>query len=149
MGSPQGPSQSQGRTVRVQRMSRQRRAVLADLHAHPQFRGAQDIHASLVEAGVNAGLATVYRNLQVLEESGQVDAIRATTGEVLYRACRGDTHHHHIICTSCGCAEEVEVKGVEQAIREVAATHNFLLSDHLLELLGLCENCAASSAPDS
>lgn len=128
-------------TAPQQRMSKQRRAILDDLEAHPIFRNARDIHTSLEKAGGSAGLATVYRNLQVLEEAGLVDGVRSESGEMLYRACADDEHHHHLMCSQCGRAEEVELDGMELAIQELASRHGYQLLDHTLELVGLCEQC--------
>lgn len=127
------------------RMSRQRREVLANLTRHPVFRSAQQIHASLTDAGSTTGLATVYRNLQVLEESGQVDALRSPGGEMLYRTCDADEHHHHLVCTTCGRAEEVELDGMEQVIQDLAKKYGYELLDHTLELVGLCAQCKNSA----
>jgi Fur family ferric uptake transcriptional regulator len=124
-----------------QRMSKQRKAVLDNLESHSTFRSAQEIHGSMENAGETAGLATVYRNLQVLEDSGLVDAIRGESGEMLYRSCTPGSHHHHLICTRCGRAEEVELDGLEQIMQDLAQSHGFELLDHTVELAGLCEQC--------
>ena len=122
-------------------MSKQRRAVLDNLESHSTFRSAQDIHASLESAGETTGLATVYRNLQVLEDAGLVDAVHGEGGEMLYRSCKAGTHHHHLICTKCGRAEEVELDGLEQIMQDLAQNHGFELLDHTVELAGLCGQC--------
>lgn len=124
-----------------QRMSRQRRAVLDNLAAHSVFRSAQDIHASMTEGEEVASLATVYRNLQLLEEAGLVDAVRARSGEMLYRSCEAASHHHHLICSECGRAEEVELDGMEQVIQQLAGSHGYELLDHTVEMIGLCHSC--------
>lgn len=123
------------------RMSKQRREVMENLAKHPVFRSAQDVHASLTQSGSRTGLATVYRNLQVLEESGHIDAMRSRSGEMLYRICEAQEHHHHLVCTKCGRAEEVELDGMEQAIQDLAVSHGYELLDHTLELLGVCGQC--------
>ncbi len=123
------------------RMSKQRREVMDNLAKHPVFRSAQDVHASLALSGSRTGLATVYRNLQVLEEAGQIDALRSRSGEMLYRICEAEEHHHHLVCTKCGRAEEVELDGMEQAIQDLAVSHGYELLDHTLELVGVCRQC--------
>lgn len=126
------------------RMSRQRREVLDNLAHHPVFRSAQQIHASLADSGSSTGLATVYRNLQVLEESGQVDALRSPGGEMLYRSCHVEEHHHHLVCTKCGRAQEVELDRMEQVIQDLAKKYGYELLDHTLELVGLCPQCRSA-----
>ncbi len=129
-----------------QRMTKQRRAVLAELERDPAFRSAQQIHATLEVSDTPVGLATVYRHLQVLEQAGQVDAVTLGGGETLYRLCERPGHHHHLVCQACGETEEFSVAGLEQAVRDLAADHGYLLQDHNLELFGLCGPCQKEQA---
>jgi Fur family transcriptional regulator, ferric uptake regulator len=117
--------------------------VLAGL---PGFSSAQDIHAELRGRGEHVGLTTVYRHLQVLCEDGQVDSISGPSGETLYRRCRSDAHHHHLICRNCGRSVEVEGKVVERWAEQVAAEAGFTDVGHTVELFGLCPDCGALDA---
>ena len=74
-------------TAQRPRATRQRAAVADILARTDEFRSAQQIHAALEAEGTKVGLATVYRNLQTLAESGAVDQVRSAEGELLYRAC--------------------------------------------------------------
>ena len=107
----------------------------------PGFSSAQQIHAELRERREPVGLTTVYRHLQVLSESGLVDAIRDASGEILYRRCQTDTHHHHLTCRTCGRSVEVEGKAVERWADEVARQAGFSEVGHTVELFGLCPDC--------
>jgi Fur family ferric uptake transcriptional regulator len=64
-----------GESAPVHRMTRQRAAVLDALATCTEFRSAQQWHEALRAAGNPIGLATVYRALQSLAESGEVDAL--------------------------------------------------------------------------
>jgi len=123
-----------------QRPTRQRRAVSAALAGIDEFRSAQEIHEVLRGRGEKVGLSTVYRTLQGLAESGQVDVLR-TGDEALYRACSGG-HHHHLVCRSCGRTVEVEGPTVERWADRVAAEHGFRDVSHTLEVFGTCAECA-------
>ncbi|MFZ1382613.1 MAG: Fur family transcriptional regulator [Scrofimicrobium sp.] len=127
--------------AQIQRMTKQRQAVLAALQGRNKFRSAQQVHLDLVSAGESVSLATVYRNLQILEESGQVDAVRGTDGEVLYRLCEDAGHHHHLVCTNCGHTEEVDLSAIEPLLSIVSEKKGFELTGHELELFGLCPKC--------
>ncbi len=107
----------------------------------PGFSSAQQIHAELRERGEPVGLTTVYRHLQVLSESGRVDAIRDASGEILYRRCQSDAHHHHLTCRTCGRSVEVEGKAVERWADDVARLAGFSQVGHTVELFGLCPDC--------
>ncbi|RJF44908.1 transcriptional repressor [Actinomyces sp. 2119] len=125
------------------RATRQRAAVADILKRTSEFRSAQQIHSALEAEGTKVGLATVYRNLQALADSGQVDQLRGTEGEVLYRACERVEHHHHIVCRRCGFTVEVAGGELETWIRRVPAQHGFTAMEHTAEFFGLCADCSA------
>ncbi|GAA3694873.1 Fur family transcriptional regulator [Microlunatus aurantiacus] len=111
--------------------------VLAELH---EFRTAQQIHDELRRRGDSIGLTTVYRTLQALSESGELDALRTADGETAYRRC-SDGHHHHLVCRSCGRTVEVSGPAVERWANAVAAEHGFREVSHDLEIFGTCGSC--------
>ena len=122
------------------RPTRQRRAVAEALASFDDFRSAQEIHTLLGERGENVGLATVYRTLQKLSEVGEVDMLRTEDGEAIYRACSA-THHHHLVCRSCGATVEVEGPAVERWTRAIADEHGYADISHTLEIFGTCARC--------
>ncbi len=127
-----------------QRTTRQRVAVAELLADAAEFRSAQEIHAALRSRGASVGLATVYRNLGNMAESGELDTLVRDDGETLYRRC-SDVHHHHLVCRGCGHTVEVVGPGVERWADAVAAEHGFSAVSHQLELFGLCAQCRAAA----
>jgi Fur family transcriptional regulator, ferric uptake regulator len=127
-------------STELRRPTRQRRAVSAALDAVDDFRSAQDIHDLLKQRGENVGLTTVYRTLQALSDSGEVDVLRNDDGEALYRRC-SDGHHHHLVCRSCGRTVEVAGPTVERWSDKVAAEHGYTDVSHTLEIFGTCGSC--------
>jgi Fur family ferric uptake transcriptional regulator len=138
-------SRPPGRGTRM-RGTRQAEALHTALADMPAFSSAQDIHAELRRRGERIGLTTVYRQLQVLAEDGEVDAIRDQSGETLYRRCETSGHHHHITCRSCGRSIEVEGSAVERWARRVAAEAGFADVDHTVEIFGRCPDCARNTS---
>ena len=122
------------------RPTRQRRAVAACLDSFDDFRSAQDIHDLLRRTGGNVGLSTVYRTLQALADTGEVDVLRTEDGEAIYRRC-STTHHHHLVCRECGRTVEVEGPAVERWADTVAGEHGFRDISHTLEIFGTCPEC--------
>lgn len=127
------------------RLTRQRVAVAALLAQTEGFCTAQQVHDLLKQRGQSIGLATVYRQLQSLAESGEVDAVRQPEGEVAYRQCEQTSHHHHLICRNCGTAAEISASVVESWAERVAAEHGFTDAGHEVELYGLCDRCSTPS----
>lgn len=128
------------------RPTRQRRAIAAAMETFEDFRSAQEIHGLLARAGEQVGLSTVYRALQALAESGEIDSLRTEAGEAIYRRCSG-THHHHLVCRSCGATIEVEGPAVEKWTRSVAAEHGYSDLSHNLEIFGTCDSCRPLPTP--
>lgn len=122
------------------RPTRQRLAVAEVLASFDDFRSAQEIHDLLGQRGERVGLATVYRTLQSFADAGELDVLRTEEGEAIYRRC-STTHHHHLVCRSCGATVEVEGPAVERWTNAIAAEHGYSDLSHTLELFGICPAC--------
>ncbi len=128
------------------RSTRQRAAVAAALAEVDEFRSAQELHDMLKHRGDSVGLTTVYRTLQSLADAGEVDVLRTSDGEAVYRRCSTDDHHHHLVCRLCGKAVEVEGPAVEKWAESVARDHGFTDVGHTVEIFGTCDECTAARA---
>lgn len=133
----------------MKRNTWQREAVTAALAAQDAFVSAQQLHSILREGGTGIGLATVYRALADMAAGGRADSLQSAEGEALYRACTPGEHHHHLICRSCGQAEEIEAVAVEEWAKSIAAEHGYTQPEHVVDVFGVCPACtaAAASAP--
>ena len=123
-------------------MTRQRAAVSNALSSADGFQSAQALYDAMRRSGESIGLTTVYRHLQALAESGEVDVLRTADGESVYRRCQGEDHHHHLVCRSCGATVEVTGAAVEKWAASVAAAHGFRDVTHTVEVFGTCSSCA-------
>jgi Fur family transcriptional regulator, ferric uptake regulator len=122
------------------RPTKQRLAVTEALSSAEGFHSAQEIHDLLGQRGESVGLATVYRTLQRLADAGEVDMMRTEDGEAIYRRC-SDSHHHHLVCRTCGRTVEVEGPTVERWARAIAEEHGYADVSHTLEVFGTCPAC--------
>jgi Fur family ferric uptake transcriptional regulator len=125
------------------RPTRQRSAVANALGEADTFRSAQHIHEVLRAAGERVGLTTVYRTLQAMADAGEVDVLRSD-GEAMYRRCRSDDHHHHLVCRACGTTVELAAADVEAWTASVAKRHGFSDVSHVVEVFGTCRSCRSS-----
>jgi Fur family ferric uptake transcriptional regulator len=126
------------------RSTRQRAAVWAMLDRLDDFRSAQEIHEELRRSGDGTGLTTVYRTLQNLVDAGEVDVVRTSSGEAVYRRCASADHHHHLVCRRCGRTVEIEGPTVESWAERIATEHGFSDLSHTVEIFGLCGQCSAA-----
>ena len=114
--------------------------VLAELARERDDVTAQELHGRLRRRGERLGLATVYRALATLARAGLVDTLSHHPGELCYRVC-GDEHHHHLVCSRCHRVVELGGCRVDRWIGQVSAQHGFVPTGHRLEVAGLCAGC--------
>ena len=129
------------RTTRTSRQTRQGQAVLNVVLGSENFRSAQDIHAELRASGETVGLTTVYRHLALLTDEGRIDALQTAEGELVYRRCHSDQHHHHVVCRRCGRGSEVELPDLEHWAETVAEALGYTDVTHTVEVFGVCADC--------
>jgi Fur family ferric uptake transcriptional regulator len=123
------------------RVTAPRLEILAELAREPSDVTAQVLWTRLRKRRRSAvGLATVYRTLALLHERGAVDALSHRGGELCYRLC-GPEHHHHLVCTTCHRVVEIEDCDLGGWVDTVAAAHGFRATAHSIELSGVCGDC--------
>lgn len=113
---------------------------MAELVREPNDVTAQELHDRLRARGPAPGLATVYRTLTRLAEAGVVDTLTHHQGELCYRLC-GDDHHHHFVCSSCHGVVELNDCRIEPWLDDLAGRHGFAVTGHRVELEGVCAAC--------
>lgn len=127
------------------RSTRQKLALSKVLEESDQFLSAQQLHAELRAQGKKVGLTTVYSQLRTLTDAGVLSVLRADDGEMLYRRCETEDHHHHLVCRRCGATTEVQAPDVEAWASEVAAAHGYRDVSHTIAIVGVCRGCAGRS----
>lgn len=130
----------QNAPMRRQRRSAQRDSLLAIMDRDRRLLSAQELHTNLRSAGAEISLATVYRHLQSLSESGDVHTVYGCDGEALYRRC-GDGPHHHLRCRGCGRTEEIAAAVEQDAAARAAAEAGYDDVRFTIELEGRCAVC--------
>lgn len=121
------------------RNTRQRALVLEavrSLHNHPT---SADVYDAVREKHPSISRATVYRNLNVLTEQGEVLHIPVAGGADRYDF-RCDCHYH-AICRECGVVYDVEMPS-EGLLSSVRDTHGFQIEGFDIIFTGLCPDCA-------
>jgi Fur family ferric uptake transcriptional regulator len=105
------------------------------------FVSAQDLYRKLKDRGENIGLATVYRSLQSLSESGSVVIARGDDSETIYSACEDGTHHHHLRCKRCGASVKIDSEEAERWTASVAREYGYVEVSHTFDIVGVCPKC--------
>ena len=89
---------------------------------------------------LNIGIATIYRTLNLLEESDVATSLSFGTQGKKFEL-GNKPHHDHMICKNCGLIIEFEDKTIEEKQEQIAKEKGFKLTGHLMQLYGLCKNC--------
>ena len=98
---------------------------------------AEDVYKLLLENGEEIGLATVYRVLTQFEDAGLVARHHFEGGHSVFELSP-DQHHDHIVCVKCGKVEEFNDVEIERRQKMIAESLGFELTDHDLNMYGLC-----------
>ena len=112
--------------------------ILASSEVH--HVSAEDVYKLLLENSEEIGLATVYRVLTQFEQAGLVIRHNFEGGHSVFELS-SDKHHDHIVCLRCGRVEEFADDKIEQLQRKIADKLGFELTDHNLNMYGLCQEC--------
>jgi Fur family ferric uptake transcriptional regulator/Fur family peroxide stress response transcriptional regulator len=119
----------------------QRKAILDVLRTTPGHPTAADVFARVRAGGhPNLSLATVYRALHALVESGEIAEMRIDN---VARYDGGPAPHHHVVCRICGSVADVPVTALPTTVfRRLEQASGFRLDGHhVLQLSGVCPAC--------
>lgn len=125
--------------------TRQREIVLNILYHSDTHFTPESLYMEIKrkEPNLNVGIATVYRTLNLLEDSQMVTSLSfGAAGKKFELANK--PHHDHLICKNCGKIVEFENSIVERQQALIAKEYKFKLTGHLMQLYGICETCAQS-----
>lgn len=124
--------------------TRQRKALLTFLYAHPdESFSARQIADALAPEGVS--LSAVYRNLSALEAQGMIRRTSKNGGhEVFYRFTQADAckAHLHLSCSRCGRTFHMDVPATDSLVEQVAESAGFQVDRSSTVLYGVCGACA-------
>ena len=122
----------------MERETRQRTAIRAAVELSGRPLSALEILESAQEQVAGMGIATVYRNLKALTESGVLTVVSLAGANPRYEATRHGHHHHHFMCTEC---ERVfDIHSCPGSMLD-AAPKGFTVERHELTLYGRCNEC--------
>lgn len=126
--------------------TQQREVLIKTLYNYDEHFTPERLYLVIKEQHpeLNVGIATVYRTLNLLEESGLVTSISfGSQGKKFELATK--PHHDHIICKKCGLIVEFEDANIEKRQISIAKEHGFKLTGHIMQLYGICESCAKNN----
>jgi Fur family ferric uptake transcriptional regulator len=124
-------------------MTGERLALFEAIYSQHGHIDATEILRSMRGAGSKISRATVYRNLELLVESGLVRRQRLGR-RLVYEHVHAGQRHDHLVCRRCGRVVEFVSPGIEALQREICRAHGFEPDDHSLQIQSLCLECSSA-----
>lgn len=122
------------------RLTDSRRAVVQAIASSERILTPLEVFDRARRQCASLGLVTVYRTLSRLEELGLVERVHRP-GDCHAYIARLPGHQHLLICQHCGRAEYFGGDRLEYLMDKVAAESGYRVSQHWLQLFGLCSEC--------
>jgi Fur family ferric uptake transcriptional regulator len=126
--------------------TRQRSLIIEIFFGLDGHLSVEELWGKVRATDARVSVATVYRTMKLLAESGLATARNFGDGQTRYEAAVGRHHHDHLICTRCGAIVEFENDQIERMQDLVARKHGFKVVSHKMELYGLCRTCQRTEA---
>ena len=124
--------------------SRQREAILSFLEGRTDHPTADVIYENVKDSLPNISLGTVYRNLSLLTELGQIR--RITPGDGKEHFDPNTSAHTHFICRCCGGVFDHPYQAPAGLLRNAQAGFNGTIERSEIRFFGLCASCRDRSA---
>ncbi|MBU0663572.1 MAG: transcriptional repressor [Proteobacteria bacterium] len=125
------------------RITTQRQIILEELLKVTSHPTANEVYDMVRKRLPRIGLGTVYRNLELMSETGMI--LKLEVGGTQKRFDATVSPHYHVRCMECGKVDDLKIP-LQQDINEIAAkASHYQILGHHIEFTGLCADCGKSS----
>jgi len=126
------------------RVSPQRLELARCASAMDKAFTAEDLHGHARTLIPGLGVATTYRAIAAMAETGALATVGKRDGRALYAWCAShEEHHHHLVCTRCGRVQRTDCPLLAHDLSDTSNHGGFMVTHHELTLYGLCAACQA------
>ncbi|HLY67127.1 MAG TPA: Fur family transcriptional regulator [Chloroflexota bacterium] len=127
------------------RLTLQRRVILHILEESPEHLAPEAIYQRLNASFPEISRATVYRTLEMLEESGLLQHTHAGPGGNLYHLNR--QAHLHLLCNVCGAIVQADDVSLADTLRAgIKTRYGFIADPTHFAIGGICGRCAVGES---
>jgi len=123
----------------MQRYSKKREAIIELFRSTEAHPSAEWVYAQLKPDFPDLSLATVYRNIAALLDSGELISVGVVDSKERYDY--KTRSHPHFICTRCGGVIDVDIPSVFELEKDAEEATGAKVSRHDLTFRGVCRNC--------
>ena len=122
------------------RISKQRQVILEELRKLNTHPSADEIYKVVRRRLPRISLGTVYRNLEVLAQMGEIQKLELSGS--IKRYDWNTNKHYHIRCVRCDRVDDAPIAPLKQLEGELYESTVFEIIGHNLEFIGLCPECS-------
>jgi Fur family ferric uptake transcriptional regulator len=120
-------------------MTRQRAVILEELRKVDTHPSAEEIYSLVRRRLPRISLGTIYRNLEILSESGQIR--RIGSGSQMKRFDGRADNHYHVRCIRCDQLVDAFFHPGMDLDERARSVTDFTVLGHRLEFIGVCPRC--------
>lgn len=119
--------------------SKQRDAIMNYLKGTKEHPTADMVYQSVREEFPNISLGTVYRNLSLLEECGEIKKISCDEKSERYDA--NIMPHYHVFCRCCHKVMDLEMEPLNHINILAESAFDGTVDAHQIYFKGTCKKC--------
>ena len=124
--------------------SKQRDMIKEFLMTRKDHPTADVVYMNVRQQNPNISLGTVYRNLTLLADIGEIARLRVGDGVDHFDA---DTSpHYHFVCQECDSVIDLEMDSIEGIVNTAASNLGGEIQGHVTYFYGKCPNCRRKMA---
>lgn len=119
--------------------SKQREVIktnLANRYDHPT---AETVYLDVKNEFPNISLGTVYRNLSLLTELGEIQKISTCMGPDRFDG--NPAQHYHFLCRKCGCVMDIDLENQDYLDNAASEVFPGSIEGHSVQFYGVCPEC--------
>ena len=124
--------------------SRQREEIVHFLKTRKDHPTAEVVYENVRIVYPKISLGTVYRNLTLLSDTGEILRLRLGDGVDHFDA--DTSEHYHVLCNGCGIVEDLDMKGKKLSIDTSILPYDGTITGHIIYFKGICKNCNQKDA---
>lgn len=119
--------------------SRQREEIKSYLAFRKDHPTADAIYVAVRKQMPNISLGTVYRNLTMLVDAGEIARIRV--GDGVDHFDYDTSPHYHFVCTECGSVIDLDMENIDSILKLAGAGFDGRIAGHVTYFYGVCGDC--------
>ena len=125
--------------------SRQRQVIYDFLMTRKDHPTAEMVYRNVRQEYPNISLGTVYRNLTLLADMGEIQRLRVGDGIDHYDAYT--SKHYHFVCSKCGGVSDIEISSIEGILESARKNFDGEIQGHVTYFYGVCDKCRKTDEP--